>query len=157
MMRKSFLGLASLVGLLAVAPLTRADDKTTPQYVPAETTVALIPIINQGGEKNEGFKTKQTENGNKELQKEFAEHGFKIADDAAVAKAVADLKLDLTDEEQQKKGNLYKIGKAVNANLVVLAVITDTSQQLSRKRGKSHYQRRHARGQVRRRIFRWSG
>ena len=118
-----------LPGLLLLSPFSYADSKDAAPYQPPETTVALIPVINQGGEKNEGYKAKQTENGDKELRKEFTEHGFKIADEAAVTKAIADLKVDLTDEEQQKKDTLYKIGKAANADLVVLAVITDTAQQ----------------------------
>ncbi len=116
--------------LLPTLVMASAQDKTVTTYTPATTTVAILPVVNSGGEKNEGYKAKQTENGGKELVKEFTEHGFKTADDAAVAKAIADLKIDLSDEEQQKRENMLKIGQAVNADLVVFAVITDTSQQM---------------------------
>ncbi len=120
-----YLGIALICTITCLQVPARSQDK----YLPEHTTVAIVPIVNSGGEKNDGFRTKQTESGNAELVKEFTERGFQPVSSDAVNKAVADLKIDLTDEEQQKRENLYKIGKAVNADLVVFAVITDTAQQ----------------------------
>ena len=127
-MMKWFISLL-LCGLMSWPQPAPAQNKAAPQFTPETTTVAIVPVVNAGGEKNEEFRTRQTESGNTELAKEFTAHGFKLIDQAAITKAMTELKVDLSDEEQQKRDNLYKIGKAVNAELVVFVVITDTAQQ----------------------------
>ena len=41
-------------------------------------------------------------------------------DDASVAKAVSDLGIDLSDEEDQRREPIFKVGKALEADLVIL-------------------------------------
>ena len=43
-------------------------------------------------------------------------------------KAITDQKMDLTDEENQRRAVFYQLGKAVNANLVVFVVIESVSR-----------------------------
>jgi len=121
------IALSVLLGLMPAAAFSQGSAAL--QYTPESTSVAIIPVVNAGGEKNEGNRTKQTESGDNELIKEFTQHGFRLIDLAEIRKAMISLKIDLSDEEQQKRDNLYKIGKAVSADLVVFAVITDTAQQ----------------------------
>ena len=51
-----------------------------------------------------------------------------MADDAAIRKELADEKLDLTDEENQRRAVFYQVGKAVHADLVVFVVIESVSR-----------------------------
>lgn len=101
------------------------------KYAPDSTTVAILPVMNLSGEKDDAQRLKQAESGNEELSKRFIERGFKIADPAVVRKAVNDLKIDLNDEEQHKRASFYAVGRAVKADLAVFVVITDVNQRLN--------------------------
>lgn len=128
-MKLKIIGFMCGLMLASLAVRSTAQDKTAVRYTPATTSVAIIPIVNLSGEKDEHFKASQKASGDKELNQEFMEHGFKRIDDGIIANAISDLKIDLSDEEQQNKATLYRIGKAVNADLVVFAVITHTDQK----------------------------
>ena len=55
------------------------------------------------------------------------ERGFRdYRRSAAVQKAIADRKLDFTDEEQQRRDNVLQIGKDVQADLAILVVVTQS-------------------------------
>lgn len=64
------------------------------------------------------------------MQDNFAKKGFVLVPQLDIDRAIADLKIDLTDEEQYRKDVLYSLGKKVNATLVAFAVITDTNQKM---------------------------
>ena len=96
---------------------------------PSATKVAIVPVLNLSGETWEEAKVKQADRGDEELSALFRERSFQVIDPAKVKAAVADLKIDLTDEEQQKRETLYQIGEAVEADLVVFVVITDVDQR----------------------------
>ena len=115
-------------------PAARAD--APPPYVPAQTTVAILPVVlkldttgdNKDTAKTDPLKDRHVVKAQEELDLQFRSHGFKIADDAAVRKEVADEKLDLTDEENQRRAVFYQIGKAVHADLVAFVVIESVSR-----------------------------
>jgi hypothetical protein len=95
----------------------------------APQTVAIIPVLNSSGETWEEGKKLQTSRAEEEIRALFTERGFNLVDSAAVRKAIDDLKVDFSDEEQQKRDVLYKVGDAVSADLVVFVVITDVDQR----------------------------
>lgn len=121
------ISLSVLLMMVCAAAFAGADD---PKLSPSNTTVAILPVLNSSGEKDQSQKQKQTESGDAELRKEFTERGFKVLDRASVEKAIADLKIDFSDEEQQKRDNLYKVGRAASASIVVFVVVTDVHQTL---------------------------
>lgn len=96
---------------------------------PSATKVAIVPVLNLSGETWEEAKVKQADRGDIELSALFRERSFQMIDPARVKAALSNLKIDLTDEEQQKRETLYQIGEAVEADLVVFVVITDVDQR----------------------------
>jgi|SRR5579871_6533574 len=128
-MTKLLLPLLLITQFACLTTLAPAQGKATDQYIPQSTSVALVPVINLSGEKDPSFKADQTKRGNEELAREFTEHGFKLVDQQLIDKSIADLKIDLNDEEQQKRDTLYKIGKEVKADLIAFVLITDVSKR----------------------------
>ncbi len=118
---------------LGLTGATHADS--APAYTPARTTVAILPVVNKEDAapdskdpKADPLKDRHIAKAKEELTLLFAGRGFQIAEDAAVQKALTDQKIDLTDEENQRRAVFYQIGKAVNANLVVFVVIESVSR-----------------------------
>lgn len=101
-----------------------------PEYDPATTHVAIIPLVNASEEKWEELKEKQAIRGNEVLREAFLKRGFQVIDQATIADAMHRLDIDLSDEEQQKRETLYRLGNEVNANLIVFALITGTEQKV---------------------------
>ena len=128
-MRATLLWTAAL--LAATIGSAAAQNEKNEKYDVARTTVAILPVVNTSGEKDAAQKVKQAESAQTELVKRWTERGFAAVENGAVQKAIADLKIDLNDEEQQKRANLISIGKAVKADLVMFVVITDVSQRTS--------------------------
>jgi hypothetical protein len=117
----------SLSVLLAITLFN--SPTLSPDYVPHETKIALVPVVNMSGETNPNGKEKQSSRGDEELHALFAERDFTILPDEAVKAAIQELHFDLSDEEQQKRETLYKIGKKTGADLVVFLAITDVDQR----------------------------
>ncbi len=117
----------SLSILLAIT-LAHSPTPAT-DYLPHETKIALIPVVNLSGETNTSGKEKQKARGDEELHALFTERDFAVLPDDQVKAAMDELHIDLTDEEQQKRETLYKIGKKTGADLVVFAAITDVDQR----------------------------
>jgi hypothetical protein len=105
-----------------VASPAQAQDEV--KYTPSATTVVLIPVVDRSGEKDKQRKD-QADAAQKEMQKQFKDRGFKIADEAAVAAAIKDLKIDLNDEEDYRRENFFRIGHALHANLIVAVEVVD--------------------------------
>jgi hypothetical protein len=123
-------GLTAATPALSLADTGTASRETSAvRFVPATTRVLLLPIINLSGEKDRKQRADQTAAGQKELDKQFRGRGFQIVEDGDVEKTLADLKIDLTDEENHNRANLYKIGEAVKADIVAFAVITNVDQK----------------------------
>lgn len=97
-------------------------------YVPSATTVAILPVISKEDSAVDALKDRHITKALEELTTEFTRHGFKIADTAAVRQAISDQKIDLSDEENQRRAVLYQLGQAVHADLVVFVVIESVSR-----------------------------
>ncbi len=139
---KSFAQTFFLCTLLCAAcfclPRMAQAGDPMPTYTPAQTTVAILPVVNtedaikddgkSDDSKTDPLKDRHITKAREELALLFTSHGFKLADDAAVQKALTDGKIDLTDEENQRRAVFYQVGKAVGANLVVFVVIESVSR-----------------------------
>jgi hypothetical protein len=102
----------------------------TPEYKPRETRIAVVPLINATELKWEDLKQRQVDRGNEFLREEFAKRGFELVDQKKVNEALEKLEIDMSDEEQQKRDTLYTLGREVEADLVVFALIFETDQKL---------------------------
>jgi hypothetical protein len=129
---------ALFAGLIAAAafgtaPARAQEPETRPAGVqtirePREMRVALLPVVNLSGEKDARQRRDQSKKGEEELRRLFAERGFSVLSDDAVQKALADDNIDLADEEFHNRATLYRIGKALGADLIAFVVITDVDQ-----------------------------
>ena len=124
---------------LVSAPAARAEDAPAAvTYTPATTVVAILPVIKKeeadpkSDKKNPprdaALQERHVAKAREELATLFTAHGFRLADDAAVSKALADGKIDLTDEENQRRAVFYQVGKAAHADLVVFVIIESISR-----------------------------
>jgi len=111
-------------------PAATAEVGSAPVvYVPANTKVAVLPVINASGEKDRKQRIDQVSVGNKELAKQFRQRGFLLTDASVIAQAIADQKIDLNDEENWNRANLYRIGEAAGADLIAFVVIDNVDQK----------------------------
>jgi hypothetical protein len=119
---------------LAVAPAARAQqtDRSAAMpaavaairgFSPATTRVAILPVIDTTGEKDDQRRD-QANAARREAYDQFYQRGFQVIDEATVARAVAESGIDFADEEEHRKDNVYKIGRAVDADLVVFVVVS---------------------------------
>jgi TolB-like protein len=99
------------------------------RYDPSKTRVAVLSVVNMGGERDAKFKAGQTKSTSDELHEEFARRGFVMVDDSAVTAAATTAKVDLEDEEQQTKANMLAVGAAVKADIVAFAVINQVGSK----------------------------
>ncbi|MGV3618707.1 MAG: hypothetical protein ACO1SV_25575 [Fimbriimonas sp.] len=91
--------------------------------------VVVVPVLNLSGEKWEELKTKQANKATEYLNEQFTKRGFDLIPAHEVKGAIDELKLDFTDEEQQKRATLFDLGKRLNADYILLGVITHTEQK----------------------------
>jgi hypothetical protein len=91
--------------------------------------VVVVPVLNLSGEKWEELKTKQATKATEYLNEQFTKRGFDLVPGHEVKGAIDELKLDFTDEEQQKRATLFDLGKRLNADYILLGVITHTEQK----------------------------
>ncbi len=112
--------------LLNTRPIAAQDDTT--RYDPATTTIAILPCVDRTGEKVKEWRDRQAGAAYRNAIEQFAQRGFKIADKAEIAKAIADLKLNLDDEEDHRRENFYKVARAVNADLVLFCFVVETRE-----------------------------
>ncbi len=119
---KSILALALLA--VSLVGLTPNED-----YTPKTTKVAIVPVVNLSGETWPELKTKQSLHGLKEITACFLERAFVVLPSSDVVKALADTKIDLTDEEQHRREVLYGLGEKLDADLVAFVLITDVDQR----------------------------
>lgn len=114
----------------APVAVQQGGDGKASVYVTAQTSVAIIPIVNLSGEKWVELKQRQCDRGDQFLKEEFGIRGFQIVPQDQVTAAIAEIKFDPADEEQYRKQTFYDLGMKVNADLIIFVVITDTSQRL---------------------------
>ncbi|MES2460077.1 MAG: hypothetical protein V4671_05795 [Armatimonadota bacterium] len=101
------------------------------KYTPATTRVAILPVIDKSGEKDDQRRD-QANAVKMEAYDQFFQRGFQIIDEATVAKAITDSGINFDDQEEHRKDNLYKVGKALNADLVMFVVVDQAYSKLKR-------------------------
>lgn len=121
MVARSFLTVALAVGC-AVAFTTTAQDA----YRPGETSVAIVPVANVSASSNEALKKNQCDRGDTFLREQFKARGFNLVPVETVNQAITDMHLDMSDDEQYRRQTFFDLGKKLNADLIVVAVIVDT-------------------------------
>jgi len=116
-------------------PGVRGGQPAAVTYTPPSTVVAILPVIKKedANDKKEDKKDaplqeRHVVKAREELAALFSNHGFRLADAAAVQKALAEGKIDLSDEENQRRAVFYQIGKTVHADLVVFVIIESVSR-----------------------------
>lgn len=118
-MRRIFVTLAVLAALTSAAVASAFD----------RPRVVVVPVLNLSGEKWEDLKTKQATKATEYLSEQFTKRGFDLVSAPDVKSAMDELKLDFSDEEQQKRATLFELGKKLNADYILLGVITHTEQK----------------------------
>lgn len=92
-------------------------------------TIAILPILNTSGEKWEDLKRKQADKMYAYSVRSFEQKGFKVVPQAAVLEAIKANDVDLSDEENLKRATFFQVAKAVSADFVYVAQITNTEQK----------------------------
>jgi len=131
-MRKCGFVSALLIGLISLGCATRAQAQSGPR-----PTITLLPVVNLNGEKWKDLKLAEAKAGNQWLHKEFARRKFQITPEKDVTAALTAKNIDLTDEEQQKKANMYAAAEATGADLAVFSIIDDVKDGPDGLRGKA--------------------
>ena len=119
-----------LVWLVLAASPARPLAAQTPtvKYIPAQTTAAILPVVNQSKGGWQGLKDRQTEKAQTEMARRFALSGFLLAENALVANALGDQNLKTGDLTAYTPTVLAEIGRASDADIVAFLVITDSHQ-----------------------------
>lgn len=111
-----------------VYPSTGLTTAEIAKYVPASTRVAILPAVDRTGERAENRRLAQAKTAYENMVEQFTNKGFQIVSQDEVNAAVAKLGMDLNDEEEYRRENFYSVANAVNADLVIFAVVTDAGQ-----------------------------
>jgi len=93
--------------------------------------IAILPTFNASGEKDDNIKTQEKGIADKYLTDEFTARKFTVIAADAVSAALADLKIDMSDEEAWKRDVLFQLGDKLGADFVIFDVITDNGQHKS--------------------------
>ena len=115
--------------LLLLGRPAPADEKASLPYKPGDATIAVVLGPNISSDKWKELKIKEAIRAQEATGELFAHHGFKVITKDQVATAVAKLGLDMTNEDQWTKSNLYKVGKELNVEMVAFVVIKQTRQK----------------------------
>ena len=132
MLRNLALPLAlSLVFLSSVGRTASPEDAPPPALArPASSIkVAILPVVAAWSDADEPARAERVAQGSDDLLKLFAERGFSLIDGESVARAVADLKLDMNRPADRTRASLDRIGDALGADWVVLVTVTELTQQ----------------------------
>ncbi len=97
---------------------------------PSSTRVAILPVVNESGEKREKTALEQCQYVTDALQRQFRDRGFQIVEPQVVAAAMTKLEADMSDEEQRKRARMIEIGREAGADLVVFVVIMDKGKDI---------------------------
>lgn len=124
------IGIFILLGFsIGISSAENAD----PIFTPAETKVAVLPVISLTGEQWEKLRQSQIDAVYTESKSLLIKRGFNILDADIVNTAISDLKIDLTDDSQNYKDSLLQIGQKIGADLLVFVTITDSTQREKQK------------------------
>ena len=128
---------AACLGLVSTSTARAEEKPATFTYTPGSTVVAILTVIKKedasdgkakNAPKDAPLQERHSAKAREELATLFTGHGFRLADDDAVQKEIAGDKIDLSDEENQRRAVFYQIGKAVHADLVVFVIIESVSR-----------------------------
>ena len=128
---------AACLGLVSTSTARAEEKPATFTYTPGSTVVAILPVIKKedasdgkakNAPKDAPLQERHSAKAREEMATLFTGHGFRLADDDAVQKEIAGDKIDLSDEENQRRAVFYQIGKAVHADLVVFVIIESVSR-----------------------------
>ncbi len=116
-----------LISALSIVAFASWQSAAPPQraYVPAQTKIAILPVIDASGEKDVKTSKEQCGFVSTELLKEFQERGFRFIERRSIDDVIKNQSIDLSDEEQRKRATMFGIGKEVGADLVAFVLITD--------------------------------
>lgn len=114
--------------LLLVRPAL-GDEKAPLPYKPGEATIAVVLGPNLSSDRWKELKIKEALRAQEATGERFLEHGFKVISKEQVDAAVAKLGLDMNNEDQWTKSNLYKVGKELSVEMVAFVVIKQTRQK----------------------------
>jgi hypothetical protein len=129
-MKKISIALALLfVCVFACSAHAKDEAAAAPKFEPTKTIVAIIPVVNESG-KDDDQALKLCTVGTSACEEQFTSHGFQLVAQSAIAKALADNKIDLTDEENRGKDTMSVVGKAVSADIVMMAVLKPTKDRV---------------------------
>ena len=113
---------------LSIVPFyvpTGGAQCTDHAYDPTATKVAILPVVNSTGEKNEKASNAQCKLVANELLHQFRDRGFRVLEAEVVTAAMKKLDADMSDEEQRKRARMLEVGKEAGADLTVFVLITD--------------------------------
>lgn len=119
---------------LAQGPVPQANagtlaTKTDASARSGRPKVVVVPILNQSGEKWTELRDKQIAKATEFVYEQFGRRGFDLVPALDVKEATEALKIDFTDEEQQKRATLFELGKKLDADYILFGVITHTEQK----------------------------
>jgi len=118
------------LSLSALAEEAADNQSAPPAYDPAKTMVAVLPVINETGKED-----KQADAllacSRKAFDQELGNRGFQLVPEDTITKAIADKKVDLTDEEFRTKKSLVELGQAVGANIIMMPLLQPTKDTIS--------------------------
>lgn len=124
---------AHIFAWLATLTLTSAalasGGQTTEKYVPASTSILVLPATNISSDKWKELKEKEALRAREVVTTLFTERGFQMIPQAKADEALAKSNIDLKNEDNWTKSNLYKIGKEADANLVAFVLLKQTRQK----------------------------
>ncbi len=115
---------------MLAAILTTALLRQTPTYVPAQTRVLVVAPVDASGDKQATTSTEEIAEAKSTLTDKFTGRGFVVVADADAAAAATAAGVDFTVLANRSLDNLYKIGAAANARLVVFTTIEKTGQKM---------------------------
>jgi hypothetical protein len=132
-LRCAIYGVYAMILLLFISASSVPAQQVEAPYVPGNTTVAILPVVDLTGITDKRIRTGMVKAAAEALNKQFTDRGFKTITDKPVEEAVARLKIDLTDVEQHKRAVLLKLGQELGTDLIAFVAITDATseQQLS--------------------------
>ena len=109
---------------------TRVAAQSARFVVPSQTRIVVLPILNETPEKWQELKDKQIQKGAEWFKEEFGGRGFQLVPSNEVLAKLSELALNFDEEQQRNTANLCKVGRALDAQLVFLGVITASGQRL---------------------------
>ena len=114
--------LAAATLLLTIFMGGARADAPKPPYVPEQTRVVLLPVVDATGDKAPNDQA--VSSARVSVGRQIVGRGFKVVPAPTVAAALDSLKLTLTDQTPRMPEALSKIGDATHARLVVFVMLT---------------------------------